>query len=99
MDCDGGDVAYTVQMAEELKSYLRSLTGLTREGRIKLAAGLYGNLRDHADFYRSDPSRRSSPDSPYFQFDYIFHDNGHYWSVACFVDDSAAAYGVLKVVY
>jgi hypothetical protein len=90
---------YSVQVPDEQKSYLRSVTGLTREGRIKLAAGVYGNLRDHGDFFRNDPSRRSSPDSPYFHFDFIFFDNGRYWRASCFVDDSAAIYGVLKVVY
>jgi hypothetical protein len=92
-------VAYTVRIADPVRAYLRTLTGLTREGRLKLLAGILGLLRDHGDVYRSDSSRRLAPGSPHFRFDYAFSDGGRFWRADCVADDSAAVYGVLQLVY
>ena len=92
-------MAFTVRTSPPVQDYLRRLTGLTRTGRIKLVAGILGLLRDHADTFRSDPSRRLSPGSPFFRFDYIFTDTGRLWRADCVADDSAAVYGVLDLVY
>ena len=92
-------MAYTVRMSEEVQSYLRTLEGLTREGRVKLLAGILGLLRDHGDAFRSDPSRRLASDSPNFRFDYVFSDADRLWRADCVATDSAAAYGVLQLVY
>ena len=67
--------------------------------RINLVAGVFGLLRDHADTFRSDPSRRLLPGSPFFRFDCIFSDGGRLWRADCVADDSAAVYGVLDLVY
>jgi hypothetical protein len=56
-------------MSEPVRAYLRTLAGLTREGRVKLLTGLLGLLRDHGDGYRSDPMRRLAPGSTHFRFD------------------------------
>jgi hypothetical protein len=69
-----------------VQDYLRTLTGLSREGRLKLMLGILGQLRDHGDELRSEPARRLSPSSPYFRFDYIFLDHGCF----CRVDVSLA---------
>jgi hypothetical protein len=81
-----------------VRLYLRTLTGLTRQGRLKFLAGTVGLLRDHGDVLRSEPARRLAPGSPYFRFDHIFADAGRLWRADCVADDSAAAYGVLSFV-
>lgn len=57
-------VAYTVRMSDPVRAYLRTLSGLTRQGRLKLVAGVLGLLRDHGDDLRSDSSRRLASGSP-----------------------------------
>ena len=92
-------MAYSVRMADPVRACLRTLAGLTREGRLRLLAGILGLLRDHGDVLRSDPSRRLAAGSPYFRLDYIFSDAGRLWRADCVADDSAAAYGLLQIVY
>jgi hypothetical protein len=92
-------VAYTVRMSGPVRAYLGTLTGLTRTGRLSLVAGILGLLRDHGDVLRSDPSRRLVSGSPSFRFDYIFSDAGRLWRADCVADDTAAAYGVLELMY
>jgi hypothetical protein len=91
-------VAYNVRSSAPVRGYLWNLSGLTRKGRLSLAIGTTGFLRDHGDALRSDPSRRLAPGSPYFRFDYIFVDSGRIWHAKCIADDSAAAYGLLEIV-
>ena len=86
-------MAYTVRIADPVRA------GLTREGRLRLLAGVLGLLRDHGDAFRSDPSRRLATASPCFRFDHLFSDAGRLWRADCVADDSAAAYGVLQLVY
>jgi hypothetical protein len=92
-------VAYTVRLSDSVRAYLRTLAGLTRQGRLKLLAGALDLLRDHGDVLRSDPSRRLTASSPYFRFDYVFSDAGQLWRADCIADDSAANYGLLDLVY
>jgi hypothetical protein len=47
-------VAYTVQMSDSVRTYLRTLSGLSREGRLKLLAGVPGQLRDQGHVIRSE---------------------------------------------
>jgi hypothetical protein len=86
-------------MAGPVRAYLWTLTGLTRNGRLSLLAGILGLLRDHGDVLRSDPSRRLAPGSPHFRSDFLFTDAGRLWRVDCVADDSAAAYGMLELMY
>jgi hypothetical protein len=82
-----------------VRTYLRTLTGLSRQGRLSLLAGILGLLRDHGDALRVDPSRRLAPGSAYFRFDYIFSDAGCVWRAEGVADDSAAVYGLLELTY
>jgi hypothetical protein len=98
-NCEGLPVAYSVRTVDEVKSYLRAFTGLSRAGRLKLLGGYLDNLREHGDTIRSDPSARHPQNSSLFFFTYIFRDGGRTYVARFLVDDSAAAYGVLTVVY
>ena len=94
-----GAVAYPVRMSDPVRAYLRTQSGLTRQGRLKLVANILDLLRDHGDALRTDPSRRLASGSSYFRFDYLFLDAGRPCRVDCIADDSAAAFGVLDLVY
>jgi hypothetical protein len=92
-------MAYTVDTAEPVKAYLRAVSRLSREGRLKLFAGYLDALRERGDELRSEPSGRYPGNSSLFTFRYIFRDGDRIYSARLVVDDSAAAYGVLRVVY
>jgi hypothetical protein len=92
-------VAYTVDTAEPVKVYLRTCPGLSREGRLKLISGYLDALRHRGDELRSEPSGRLSGQASLFSFRHIFRDGGQTYIARFVVDDSAAAYGVLRVVY
>lgn len=93
-------MAYVLDLEENASLFLRA-AALSRQGRVKLFAGLH-LLREFPDYYINDPDRRLSEDSPYFWFDYLFRDDEgdgnfhHFWFV---VSDAAAQYGVLRVVF
>jgi hypothetical protein len=92
-------MAYTVDTAGPVKAYLRSLTGLSREGRLKLLGGYLDALRERGDELRSEPAGRLPGHRSLFLFHYIFRDGGRTYTARFVVDDSAAASGVLRVVY
>jgi hypothetical protein len=92
-------VAYSVETADPVKTYLRSVAGLSREGRLKLLGGYLDALRDRGDELRSEPSGRHPSNSSLFIFRHIFRDGGRLYVARFVVDDSAAVYGVLRVVY
>jgi hypothetical protein len=92
-------VAYHLDIANDVQVYLRSLTGLSRQGRVKLYANLQ-HLRNLADSYRNDPVNRLAPNSPYLWYTILFQDDdGSMQTFRFMVNDSGAAYGVLQVVY
>ncbi len=92
-------MSYTVSMSNPVRGYLSTLSGLSRQGHLKLVTGILNLLRHHGDTLRSDPSRRMATGSSRFRFDHVFSDGGRFWRVECVADDSAAAYGVLSLVY
>ena len=77
-----------------VEDYLRSLS-LTREGRIRLYIGLNA-MAEISDAYRADPLNR---DGGVFFFRFMFEDAGRLRTLTVAVDDSAAIYGVLVLVY
>jgi hypothetical protein len=92
-------MAYTVETTEPVKAYLRTLSGLSREGRLKLFTGYLDALREWGDEFRSEPSARYPGNSSLFTFRYIFRDAGRIYTARFVVDDSTAVYGILRVVY
>lgn len=92
-------MAYIVHTVEEVKAYLRAFAGLSREGRLKLLGGYLDNLREYGDTFRSDPSARHPQNSSLFTYTHMFRDGGLTYVARFLVDDSAAASGVLTVVY
>jgi hypothetical protein len=92
-------MAYTVDTVEPVKAYLRAISGLSREGRLKLFTGYLDALRERGDELRSEPSGRHPGNSSLFTFRYIFRDGGRIYNFRFVVDDSAAVYGVFRVVY
>jgi hypothetical protein len=91
-------VRYRLQFRESVREYLRSLP-LTRTGRLRLNAGLIRMAAEVPDSFRSDPANRTGPSSAYYHFQCLFQDAGRLWTLYVVVDDSTAAYGVLRVVY
>ena len=89
---------YRLEFRTSVREYLRNLT-LTRTGRLRLNAALIEMAGAVSDSFRSDPANRPGPSSPYYHFTWIFKDNGRFRKLFVVVDDSTAAYGVLRIVY
>jgi hypothetical protein len=87
-----------LEYRESVRDYLRKLP-LTREGRIKLFANLIAFTAEVPDSFRADPANRPDPFSPFYYFTYLFQDAARWWKLFVVVDDSAAAYGILRIVY
>jgi hypothetical protein len=87
-------VRYQINRRPGVADYLRSLS-LTREGRIRLYMGL-NEMAEISDSFRADPLNR---DDPVFFFRFMFEDAGRLRTLTLAVDDSAAPYGVLELVY
>ncbi len=92
-------MAYTVETVEPVKAYLRAIPGLSRAGRLKLLCGYLDGLRERGDELRAEPAGRLAGSSSLFSFRHIFRDGGRFYVVRLVVDDSAAVFGVLRVVY
>jgi hypothetical protein len=91
-------VQYRFELRASVREYLRHLP-LTRNGRVRLNAGLIQMVGEVADTFRADPDNRFGPSSPFYHFTWIFEDNGRFRTLFVVVDDSTAAYGVLRIVY
>lgn len=89
---------FSLEVRDSVRDYLRKLP-LTREGRVRLYTNLIGLTAEVPDSFRSDPSNRPDPSSPFYYFTYHFEDEGRRWKLFVVVDDSTAAYGVLRIVY
>ena len=86
------------EFRESVREYLRDLP-LTRNGRVRLNAGLIQMVGEVSETFRADPDNRFGPSSPFYHFTWIFEDNGRFRTLFVVVDDSTAAYGVLRIVY
>ena len=90
---------FLLEFRQSVQEYLRNLP-LTRTGRVRLNANM--NSRPAAevpDAFRLDPVNRLGPSSAFYHFRYIFEDEGRLRTLLVVVDDSIAAYGVLRIVY
>ncbi len=95
-------MAYSLPYHNSVKRALRDTEGLSRAGRVKLFTNLDECLRDHGDKYRNDPALRLAPGSTCFWFYFTMLDPDgprRAFSFAFVVDDAAAAFGVLQIVY
>jgi hypothetical protein len=91
-------VPYSLQYSEELKEQLRTLAGLSREGRVKLYANLHHSLAVVPDGFRSDPDNRDPSGASRFLFRVLLMDAGRVRQFQFAVNDSAAQYGVLQIL-
>jgi hypothetical protein len=91
-------VRYSLQFRDSVRDYLRNLA-LTRTGRLRLNAALIQMAGEVPDSFRLDPTNRSGPSPAFYHFRYIFEDAGRLRTLFVVVDDSTAAYGVLRIVY
>jgi hypothetical protein len=93
-------VAYVLQFQETtVAPYLLDLE-LSREGRLALASVL-DQVRLYADDFIRDKQRRLSPGSDCFRVDWLFRDpiSEVIHHLKLVISDTAAAYGILCVVY
>ena len=93
-------MGYKISMDPPVQQHLRNLP-LSREGKIKVWIYINVTIANVADAVRNDPANRVSG-SETFQMQYIFrdrHGDGRLHLIDFRIDDSAAAYGVLRVVF
>ena len=76
---------------------MRNLTGLTRQGRIKLFAALDLGLRHNGDTFRAEQDTRRGPDR--FASEVTILDDGRVHHFRFVVNDASASYGVLQIEY
>jgi hypothetical protein len=88
---------YQLDFDPGVREYLDALP-LTREGRLRLYVSIHLELSVVSDGFRAQADR-ASPDSPCFAWQLIFRDGGRFRFAYFSVDDSGAAYGVLRIVY
>ncbi len=94
-------MAYSVEIPDHVKAYLRDLVGYSREGRIKIFSGIHSAIALLPDAFFADPDNRVSTDPPLVVVRYLFEDpagSGRYRAMRFFVNDSKAEYGVLRIV-
>lgn len=87
---------FKLEFRQSVREYLRNLP-LTRNGRVRVNAALIQMAAEVPDSFRSDPANRLGPF--HYYFNHIFMDGGRVWLLRVVVDDSTAAYGVLRIVY
>jgi hypothetical protein len=75
---------------------------VSREGRIKVFANVHAGLANLTDEYRNDHANRVAAGTSFLWYRILLRDtdgDSKLHSVELVVDDSAAAYGILRVVY
>jgi hypothetical protein len=90
-------VRYTLNFRPGVQSYLRGIP-LTRQGRIRLYSGI-NDAATISDAFRADSANRVGPGSPFLLWRCVFADAGRLRLLTLGLDDSAAAFGVLTVVW
>jgi hypothetical protein len=88
-------VAYTVLPGAQVKSFIRSLTGLSREMRLRLYTSLLQPLREDGDCFRRHGQRA---DRDLFWYSVIL-DGKPPRAFRFLVRDASAVYGVLEVMH
>lgn len=88
---------YRVEVRSGVSDYLRSLKGITREGRLAMY-GFVNALRDYGDEAK-EACPRQTPASTVFRLRWTFDAGSAICSLDLYVDDSAGASGLLEVLY
>ncbi len=92
-------MAYSIQFTGPVRRYLSGLR-LTRNELVKLYTNLHAQLAIVPDAFRADPANRLTPGGPEFVWTLIMPaDDGRVFVFRFIVDDSAAQYGLLQLVY
>jgi hypothetical protein len=91
-------VRFRLEFRQSVQEYMRNLP-LTRTGRVRLNTAMIQLAAEVPDSFRLDPANRPGPTSAFYHFRYIFEDQGLLRTLFVVVDDSVAAYGVLRVVH
>ncbi|HYT95258.1 MAG TPA: hypothetical protein VEL76_41455 [Gemmataceae bacterium] len=89
---------YGLEYADSVRDYLRNLS-LSRSGRLCICTALIEMAAEVPDAFRLDPANRPDPASPFYHFTQICLDSGRFRTLYVVVDDTTAAYGVLRIVY
>jgi hypothetical protein len=92
-------VAYSLQYAQDVRSFLCNLEGFDRASRVRLFTSLDTALRENGDVYLNDLTRRVSGCSSHFWFDLLVAAGGQFRHLWFAVGDGASRYGVLKIDY
>jgi hypothetical protein len=96
-------VSFFVDIADCHLEYLRDRAGLTPEGFGRLRVSIAAILENCTDAFReerrTEPPPEGNQPSTYFEVTHVFPDAGRVYLVRLIVNDSAAAYGVLRVVF
>lgn len=93
-------MAYKLELHKvRVLAYLRGLSDVPREVRVRLAAFLHTDLAVHADRYRSEPERRLHPGSDCFWYEVALTQDGLGYLFRFAVCDASAVYGVLQIPY
>jgi hypothetical protein len=88
---------YRLEFSSAASAYLDGMP-LTREGRLKIYVEINLTFASTADDLRFR-AKRPMPDSPVFLQAILFEDDGRLRTLSVAVDDSAARYGVLRIMY
>lgn len=85
-----------------VEPFLRSYEGLSRAGRIRLNMLLLSYLGEEGDRFLENPALRLAPGSDLFTFEPILQDPpgvGPLIMLRFIVNDSAAQYGILRILF
>jgi hypothetical protein len=95
-------VSFSLEYRPSVRTYLRSLSTISRQGRLRLFAMLDFDLREHGDSLLADSNRCINPEKAIFLYEPAFIDEDGDGLIHCFrvaVDAASAAFGVLRILY
>src|SRR5689334_22830011 len=91
---------FHVEIPDTHRDYLRRW--LTPEGCERFERDILATLENCSDSFRDErrlPAASPSEPSTHFELDYSFLDAGRFCRARVIINDAAAAYGVLRIVY
>jgi hypothetical protein len=94
-------LAYLVNISDSDQAYLEGLS-LSDTAKGRLDDFIDYAIANVDDFFRNDPANRPSPNSPFFQVDFLILDSwgdGLYHKITFVVSEEHAALGVLLIIF